>query len=112
HAAGGAVLDDQAGMAVQHRVQPVQLGAVAGQKPGSGAQLPAVGSRAAVDVVVQLEVTGSQVAHQEVDRLVQVLNGGGVAQVQVVPAVLDHAPPAPGEERLGRQHLGDRAAQA
>ena len=59
------------------------------------AQAADVGARAGVDVVVELEVADAQVADQEVDHLVQVLDRGGVAQVQVVAAVLDHALAAP-----------------
>ena len=80
------------------------------QQPGARAAAAGVGAGAAVDVVVQLEVSHPEVADQEVHDLVQVLDRGRMAQVQVIPAVLDYLLPVALEERLGRELPGDRAA--
>ena len=79
------------------------------QQPGSRTDPTCLRARAGVDVVVKLEVADAQLADEEVDHLIQVLDSRRMAQVKVIPAVLDHAPAAAREERLGRELAGDRA---
>src|SRR6185437_2204896 len=112
HAAGGAVLDYQPGIAVEYGVQPVELGPVRGEQPRAGAQAASIRARPDGDVVVELEVPDAQLADQEVDYLVQVFHRRGMAQVQVVAAVLDDELAVALEEGIRGKLPGDLALHA
>ena len=110
--AGRAVLDDQAGVPLEHALEPRQVRAVVGEQPRAEAGGVEVGARARGDVVVELEVLHAQVQHQGVDHAVQVGAGLGAAQVQVEAAVLHDPVPLALEERRFGQLLRHRAAHA
>ena len=78
------------------------MGAVVFQHPRPGAESTALRARADGDVVVELEIAHAQLTDEEIDGLVQMRHRGRVAQVKVTTGLLDHAPPAAGEERLVR----------
>ena len=80
------------------------------EHPGPGALPIGFRARSDGDVVVELQVPDTQVTHDKVHRLVQVLHRGRVAQVQVVAGLLDHALAVAAEERLVGELRGDRAA--
>ncbi len=79
HAARGAVLDDQTGVAVEDAGQPVQVGLGVAEQSGAGGEVAgAAGAGVDGDVVVQLEIADAPVADQAVHRAVQVRAGRGM----------------------------------
>ena len=111
HRARGAVLDQEARVALLDVVQPGEQRPRVLEQARAGSEPAGVRARAGHGVVVHLEEADAVVADEPVDDPVEVRPCGGAPQVEQVPAVVGDAHAAPGEEgvvRAGRR----RAATA
>jgi len=109
-AATGAALDDELRVAGADGLKPPHHGSVVLEQPVAGAVRIDVSAGAALDVVVQFEVTHAEVNDQVVDRRVQPGDDRGVPEVELVAPPVLHSPAGPLEDRLRRKLTQQRTA--
>ena len=112
HAAGGAVFDDKVGVARENGIEPREIGALMTEQTVADAVRVQLGADARLDVVVHLDVADVVVADQTVDDLVRVLDNLGIAEIELPAAAVVHLFAVAGEEPVGVDARGLRAADA